>query len=169
MRHLWLIGMMGSGKTEVAATVADLNAARLVDCDRLIAERLERSIHQIFENEGEEAFRDYEQLIITEVACGTQAVIATGGGVVVRTLNVPIMRSTGTVIFLSATPSTLAKRIGDDAGRPLLSGASQEQVLTEILDERFALYERAAHATIHTDRITLNEVAEQAGLLWKKS
>ena len=169
MNHLWLIGMMGSGKSEVARRVATLNGVLSIDLDELIADTAGRSITTIFEEAGESAFRELEATALSAASKQPRAVIATGGGAVLSIENVMIMRETGTVVHLAAAPAELVRRIGNDPARPLLAGGETAVRLTRILSERQALYARARHHAIDTDCLSVAEVAERASALWNKS
>ena len=119
MSHIWLIGMMGSGKTTIGAIVAERLELPLVDTDGMVMERSGRTIPEIFD-ESEEAFRNLEAGVVREVADGPAAVISTGGGVVVDDRNVALMRSSGVTLLLDASIDELVARIGMDEHRPLV-------------------------------------------------
>ena len=169
MQHLWLIGMMGSGKSEVGRRIAELTEARLIDLDERIVADQRRSISEIFGSEGEMAFRRCESAALKSAAHEFPAVVATGGGVVTSDGNAAIMRETGTVIYLMAEPATLAMRIGEEPGRPFLAGGGRVEILSEILRRRAPLYEGAAHHMIETEGQTIDEIAGKAIELWNKS
>jgi shikimate kinase len=163
MATLWLIGMMGSGKSTVGPIVAERLGRPFVDLDSEI-ESGGVSIAQIFESSGEDAFRDLEESAIARVA-GSNLVVASGGGVVLRPDNVARMRDTGTVIWLDAGPDTLAARVGAGEGRPLLAGDVVER-LRMLAVFRAAAYRAAAHARIATDGVDPDLVAERVIELW---
>jgi shikimate kinase len=169
MKHLWLIGMMGSGKSEVAGRVAMLNGVHSIDLDERIAGTAGRSISSIFEEAGEDGFRRLEATALSAASREPRSVIATGGGAVLSTENVMIMRETGTVIHLVAAPAVLVGRIGDDAERPLLAGGEAAERLNRILSERGPLCAGASHHAIDTDCLSAAEVAERANALWNQS
>jgi shikimate kinase len=169
MKHLWLIGMMGSGKSEIARRVATLNGVLPIDLDELIADGAGRSISTIFEEAGEGGFREFEKSALLDASREPRSVIATGGGVVLSIENVRIMRETGTVVHLAAEPAELVRRIGDDTSRPLLAEGESAGLLTRMLSERGALYARACHHAIDTSCLSAAEVAERANALWNKS
>lgn len=169
MSHLWLIGMMGSGKTEVGRRVAGAIGSRFVDTDfRLVAD-VGRSIPEIFEGEGESSFRALEAATLRTVASEREAVVATGGGVVLSEENIALIRSTGTVVYLAASATTLARRIEGDTGRPLIAAGDRVTVLAGILEDRRELYERACHEVVETDVLTLDQVAGEVMTRWKRS
>ncbi len=168
MPHLWLIGMMGSGKTAAGNRISTILGISFVDTDAMVAARRGRTVAQIFESEGEPAFRSYESAAVREAAHGPPSVIATGGGVVLFTENVETMRASGVVLHLMAAPHTLARRIGNDLERPLLATGDSHSVLTDLMAQRRTLYDRARHATIDTDDLTLDQVARRAISLWNE-
>ncbi len=169
MQHLWLIGMMGSGKSEVGRRVAELTETRSIDLDERIVADQRRSIAEIFASDGETAFRRYERVALKTAARELPSVVATGGGVVTSIGNAAIMRETGTVIYLIAEPATLARRIVEEPGRPLLAGGDRVDILSEILRRRAPLYEGAAHHMIETEGQTIDEIAGKAIELWNRS
>lgn len=169
MQHLWLIGMMGSGKSEVGRRIAELTETRLIDLDERIVADQRRSISEIFASDGEMAFRQCENTALKSAAHELRAVVATGGGVVTSSGNAALMRETGTVIYLMAEPATLARRIGEEHGRPLLAGGDRVEILSEILRQRAPLYEGAAHHLIETEGRTIDEIAGKAIALWNES
>jgi len=169
MQHLWLIGMMGSGKSEVGRRIAELTETPLIDLDERIVADQGRSISEIFASEGELAFRRREKMALENAAHEFPAVVATGGGVVTSDGNAALMREYGTVIYLMAEPATLALRIGEESGRPLLAGGGRVEILTEILRQRASLYEGAAHHMIETEGQSIDEIAGKAIGLWNES
>ena len=166
MPHLWLIGMMGAGKTAVGRRVADELGMPFVDLDDVIAERLGCSIAQLWGREGEAAFRDLEAAAVARVAGSDAAVVATGGGAVLREANRDAMRRSGTVVWLRAEPEVLTARVGDGDGRPLLAGGVD--ALGGILAEREDHYAAAAHAIVDASG-TVDEVAGEVRALWNGS
>ena len=169
MRHLWLIGMMGSGKTRIGQRIAELTGLPFIDSDERIVLESGRSISELFDTDGEAPFRIMEETALRSAAAESAAVIATGGGVVLSDVNVEVMRRSGTVVYLAADPVTLADRVAADGSRPLLKGRDPLGAMTEILDRREALYRRAAHLTVHTDDRELDEVAREVIAVWNES
>jgi shikimate kinase len=154
--NLYLVGMMGAGKS----TVGRLLAARLgwpfLDLDQLIEAEAGMPVPALFASEGEAAFRDREEALLGRIASGCgfpqPAVVATGGGAVLREMNRERMRVTGLVIWLEADPALLVERTVAEgiAKRPLLAGADPASRLTELLAQRAPLYGQAAHRQIRT-------------------
>ncbi len=167
--HVWLIGMMGSGKSAAGRAVASRTGVDHIDTDAEVAARTGCSIAQLWGDRGEKAFRDLETATVVRLAFRDPAVISTGGGVVLRPENVTAMRSSGVVVWLTAPPATLAARVGDGRGRPLLEDTGGEQRLSEILNERGLLYEQAADHVVATEGIPVDVVAQRIEELWNAS
>ena len=167
MENLWLIGMMGSGKSTVGRRIAATTARDFVDVDSMVEERAGRSIAGVFEEQGEAALREIEAAEIRRLSGesapdATGRVIATGGGAVLDPDSVEVMRRSGVVAWLDAPAGTLAERIRGDA-RPLLAGGDVASRLAEILADRRSLYQQAAHYRIDADRPAEKVVSEVAG------
>ncbi|NNC93501.1 MAG: shikimate kinase [Acidimicrobiia bacterium] len=163
--NLWLVGMMGSGKTTVGRLVAVAADIRFHDVDLIVQERIGATIPDLWEREGENAFRAVEATIVSELAAAAGSVISTGGGAILRESNRRAMRRSGTVVWLQAPASVLAGRVGGSIERPVLGGGGVER-LTELLESRRAAYEAVAHHTVNTAGRTPAEVAtEVAGWL----
>ncbi|MGA7097058.1 MAG: shikimate kinase [Acidimicrobiia bacterium] len=162
---LWLIGMMGSGKSSAGRMAADHLDVPFFDTDVEIETSADMAIGDIFSTRGESAFREMESSTIDRLA-GRVAVVATGGGAVLDRDNVEKMRNTGPVLLLQASHSTLNDRLGDPAGRPLLDPGSPERDLIAIDEERRHLYVTAATEVIDTDHLDVSEVARRIEQLW---
>ena len=147
MGHIWLIGLMGSGKNAVGAALAERTGRPFYDVDAGVEAEYGRSVSDIFFIEGEAAFRTLEMEALTVIAAEPDGVVATGGGSILAEDNVEMMRSTGTVVLLEVTPETAAERITDTASRPLLSGDSLE-MLSDILADRTVAYRVAAQIVV---------------------
>jgi shikimate kinase len=163
---LWLVGMMGSGKSRVGKVVATRTEADFIDTDTEITRLAGSSITEIFETVGEDRFRDLEERVVAAVVAPWR-VISTGGGVVVRPANIEVMRASGTVIWLRADTETLADRVQSGQGRPLLTDEGPvDAKLAAIFEIRRPLYEAAAHHIVDTDGLTAESVAEIVEELW---
>jgi shikimate kinase len=158
--NLWLIGMMGSGKTTVGRLVADRRAVPFHDVDLIVSQRLGTTIRDLWEREGEDAFRAVESTIVAELAGGDTAVISTGGGAILSRANRRAMRRSGTVVWLQAPAAVLASRLAGSLDRPVL-GTGGEARLAELLAERHRAYEAAAHHAVSTGGRTPGEVAAE--------
>lgn len=149
---LSLVGMPGSGKSTVGRQLARRLGLPFFDSDVLIEQRLGCSIREYFAREGEDAFRDVEQQVIADLAAGPDAVVATGGGAVLREANRQKLRDAGRVIYLRSSPEELHRRVRHDTQRPLLQVADPLGRLRSLHAERDPLYREAAHFHIETGR-----------------
>lgn len=144
--------MPGSGKSTVGRQLARRLALPFFDSDAVIEQRLGCSIREYFAREGESAFRDVEEQVIAELAAGPHAVVATGGGVVLREANRRKLREGGHVVYLRSSPEELNRRLRHDTQRPLLQVADPLGRLRAMHAERDPLYREAAHFHIETGR-----------------
>jgi shikimate kinase len=168
--HLWLIGMMGSGKTEVGRALAERLRLPFIDTDAVITTLSGSTIEELWESSGEEAFRHLESDAVRRSSYGDDAVIATGGGVVLSGANVELMRESGVVVWLEADAEHLASRLGQGAGRPLITGSvSVADRLDGILTEREDMYKHAAQHRVATEGRSIEEVADVVEVLWTGS
>ncbi len=158
--------MMGSGKSVVGRALGTRLRRRFVDTDDIVTRRMGCSIAEFWGSHGEEAFRDMEAAAVLEIAAGPARVVATGGGAVLDAANVAAMRRTGMVVWLQASPETLRTRVRHGVPRPLLHDADPGEKLAAILAERSAAYEAAAHASVATDELSVDTVAERIEELW---
>jgi 3-dehydroquinate synthase len=149
---------MGAGKSTVGRLVAARMKRRFVDLDTMIEEREGSPVSEIFREHGEGGFRRAEHDALRSLEREPAVVVATGGGVVLREDNRALLRSLGTVVYLSVTPEEAIARVGDAADRPLLAGAGISAART-ILDARLGLYTSTADHVIDTVGRSAEEVA----------
>jgi len=161
-RLLFLIGARGTGKTTVARLVAERLGWQFYDADSLLEERACKTIRHIFADEGESAFRDRESALLAELAGLSACVVATGGGVVLRTENRALL-ARGEIVWLRAPPAVLWNRLQDDPitadRRPDLAQGGLAEI-EDIVRARSPLYESCADYSIDTDMLSPREVAE---------
>ena len=143
MSNIYLVGMMGSGKTVTGRHLAVLLNYGFVDLDENIQDKLHRTISDIFEKEGEPFFRKEEAGVLKEVSGIGRRVIATGGGTVLLPENVTRMKSTGKVVYLETSLELLWQRVRGKKDRPLLKQSDPRQSLEMIFAARRPLYEQA--------------------------
>lgn len=142
-KHIFLIGMMGCGKSVMGRNLSNLLSCPLVDLDAEI-ERFEgRSIPDIFAEGGDELFRLKETAALRRAIAGEKSIVSTGGGIVTREENIALMRENGLVIWLCRPLEDIIAKV-EQSTRPNLAGDKEERMRT-LFAARKALYERAAH------------------------
>jgi shikimate kinase len=150
LRSIFLIGMMGSGKSTIGRLLANELEFEFVDADRELEQRAGISVASMFEVEGEEAFRQRESELLDELSCRPRIILATGGGAVLRPANRQLLRSRGFVIYLQANAEELARRTRGDTARPLLQVEDRLGRISELLEQRGPLYRETAHLTVRS-------------------
>ena len=142
-RSLYLVGMMGSGKTSTGRPLAERLGYGFVDADAVIEQAAGCSIPEIFDRDGEAGFRSLESQVLSAISQRHSLVVATGGGVVTLPENWGLLHS-GIVIWLDVVPDQLLQRLNaDSTERPLLQTADPEAALNALLNERRPLYAEA--------------------------
>ena len=163
---LYLIGFMGVGKTTIGKQIAAFNKVVFIDTDSQIEKETSKSIKEIFETDGEIAFRKLETDTIHSI--DRKAIIACGGGLPAHNNNIEYLKHKGTVIFLKASTETLIKRLEKNKNkRPLISKLTNDKLLEfirKILKERRGTYKQADY-TIETDNKTVKEVLREINSL----
>jgi len=158
--NLYLVGMMGSGKSTAGRHLAERLGYRFLDADSSIEQVAGRSIPELFASEGETGFRDLEAAVLNQIASWHSLVVATGGGVVTRPENWGQLQQ-GVVIWLDASDALLLERLSaDPTPRPLMQSDDPAERLAELLRQRRPLY---AQADLHIvqDGRSADQVAEQ--------
>ncbi|WP_338035567.1 shikimate kinase AroK [Halioglobus maricola] len=152
---------MGAGKSTIGKYLADHLKLQFADTDTEIESRTGADIPWIFDVEGEEGFRDREQQVVEEMTLWDDAVLATGGGVVMRPDNRRVLGSRGFVIYLYASLEEQVRRTRKDRKRPLLQKGEPEQVLRDLFAIRDPLYREIADHVIETDSCSPRTVAQR--------
>jgi shikimate kinase len=168
-RNLVLVGFMGSGKSSVGREIARRWGYRFLDTDSVIRRNLGKTISDIFESSGEPFFRAQETVALQELQLSFDAVIATGGGIVLEPRNRALLRSLGFVVWLTATEEVIWKRVSRNQNRPLLKTDNPRAKITTLLSVRNRLYGSVADITVETSGLTHQQVADQvvdAVTLW---
>jgi shikimate kinase len=148
--NIFLVGMMGAGKTTVGRALASRMKREFVDTDRLLVDRTGVPVATVFEIEGEEGFRRRESSVLEEICEQDERVVATGGGIVLAESNRRLMRECGTVVYLRARLESLWERTRHDTSRPLLATPNPKARLAELLKQREHLYRDAAHVIVES-------------------
>ena len=150
-RSLYLVGMMGSGKTSTGRPLAERLGYGFVDADAVIEQAAGCSIPEIFDRDGEAGFRSLESQVLSAISQRHSLVVATGGGVVTQPENWGLLHS-GIVIWLDVVPDQLLHRLNADTTvRPLLQTADPEAALNALLNERRPLYAEADLTVVIND------------------
>ena len=151
---------MGTGKTAVGRALAKQKKWSFLDLDELIELKEKRTIPDIFAQSGEPYFRRIESSCLAEVAKEKKFVVACGGGIVINKYNIEIMKKTGIIICLSASPDTILERTKAERHRPLLNVADPKRQIELLLKLR-APYYAQADKTIDTSRMSVRGVADK--------
>ena len=158
---IFLVGMMGAGKTSVGRVLAKRLQKTFYDSDHVIENRTGVKIPVIFEIEGEAGFRARESAVVDELTALCDVVLATGGGAVLSEKNRERMRTRGTVVYLRASVRDLLNRTRHDKNRPLLQGADPRARLIELYEKRDPLYREVAHLTVDTGNQSLTSLVNR--------
>lgn len=160
IRNIALCGFMGTGKSSVGRLVAETLHFAFLDTDTVIEARAGKSISQIFDEQGEAAFREWEKRIVKELELRDRTVIATGGGLVMDPDNLARLKSHALVVCLWASPETIWSRVKNQSHRPLLNEADPLAKIRSLLAERASAYKQA-EVLLSTELRSAREVAQQ--------
>ncbi|MEM7714178.1 MAG: shikimate kinase [Cyanobacteria bacterium P01_A01_bin.68] len=158
--NLYLVGMMGAGKTTVGRLLASELGYGFVDTDEVITASAKKSINNIFAEEGEAEFRQLESDVLSQVSAYTKLAVATGGGIILKRENWSYLHH-GLIVWLDATPELLYNRLKEDTTRPLLQDSNPLLKITNILKERESLYSLADLRITLQERETPEEIAKR--------
>jgi shikimate kinase len=160
VRAIVLMGFMGTGKSEVGRRLAQRLGRAFVDTDQLVEERAGKRVASIFAEDGEPIFRRLEREAVADAAKRGGAVIAVGGGAVMDPENVRCLQEAGVLVYLTARPEVVLRRIGDVSSRPLLANDPTATV-GQLLAERGPVYAAAADVTVDTSERTAEEAVQE--------
>ena len=171
--NIFLVGLMGAGKTTVGRLLARRLKLRFIDADQELERRCGVKVPLIFDIEGEAGFRAREAQLLAELTALEGVVLGTGGGAVLADENRRRLAACGTVVYLRATPEDLYARVKHDRNRPLLATADPLARLRELHAERDPLYCSIADLVVETGRQSVlalaRELIEKLGERWKAS
>ncbi len=160
--NLVLIGYRGTGKSTVAELLATQLGWRTVSTDAQIVEKAQKAIPDIVAHDGWEHFRDLETEVCLALTDQDRLVIDTGGGIILRPNNMEAFKPNGLVFWLTATVTTITRRIAEDTQRPsLTAGKTFLEEIQEVLTERTPKYQAAADHSIATDDLSPEEIVSQ--------
>lgn len=154
---VFLVGMMGAGKTTIGRALARRLGWQFIDLDHELEARCGVRVAHIFEIEGEQGFRKRESALLDECTRRSGIVLATGGGAILMPENRQLLRERGVVVYLRATIGELFRRVERDRSRPLLQTADPRQRLAELLAQREPLYEEVASLTFDTGNLPVSQ------------
>ncbi|MEM6579782.1 MAG: shikimate kinase AroK [Pseudomonadota bacterium] len=161
LHRIFLVGPMGAGKSTIGKYLAQHLKLRFADTDSEIESRTGADIPWIFDVEGEEGFRERELQVVQEMTQWDKIVLATGGGVVMRSENRNALAARGFVVYLYATVDEQVRRTRRDRRRPLLQRGDPEQILRKLMEVRDPLYKEIADHIIETDGCSPRTVAQR--------
>ena len=157
-----LIGFMGTGKTAGGKVLAGKLGKEYIELDSMVERKAGKTIPEIFQQEGETAFRELEIMVTREVSGRRNVVIACGGGVVLNKINIDRLRKECLIICLTASPGVILQRTSNSIkGRPLLNVDNRTREVRKLLKLRKPFYEQAADITIDTSKLDIDSVVEQ--------
>ncbi len=161
MKHIFLTGFMGTGKTTVSRSLKELLNMEVIDMDEAIERQEKMPIPEIFSQKGEDYFRKRETGFLKSLGEKKGMIISCGGGVPLREENVKAMKECGVVVLLTAAPETIYDRVKDSHDRPLLEQNKTPEYIRELLEKREPYYKRAADLEVITDGRTAGQIAEE--------
>jgi len=159
-KNIYLVGFMGTGKSTVGEITARKLKRQFVEIDRLIEQRENSRIVDIFAQKGEKYFRRLEKEALKSISLEYALVVSCGGGIVIDHDNILILKTSGKIICLKATASVIYERTKKFSSRPLLNTANPQKKIAELLRLREPFYEQAGFF-IDTSRLTPEEVADE--------
>lgn len=157
-RPVFLVGMMGAGKTTIGRGLARLLGRDFFDLDHELEARCGVRVSLIFDIEGEEGFRRRETHALDDCSLRQDIVLATGGGAVLAPENRKYLRERGVVVYLRASADDLYKRVARDRSRPLLQTADPRGRIHELLEQRAPLYQEVADLVFDTGSAPVHHV-----------
>ncbi|MDI6688217.1 MAG: shikimate kinase AroL [Desulfobacterales bacterium] len=160
--NIFLIGFRCTGKTCVGKSLAQTFGWSFIDADLELVDRYGMTIAEIVSKEGWSSFRAKEKAVLKEIGALDKHIVATGGGVILDIENVELMKNSGTIIWLKATPETIKERILQDQNteelRPSLTSKGLVEEIEETLSNRKPLYESAMDFSVDTDNRSIDDI-----------
>ena len=159
--NIYLIGFMASGKSTVASRLSEITGLPVLEMDKEIELRAGMPISDIFQQYGEDHFRELETNVLTDLA-SKHAIVSCGGGTPLREVNRKLMRECGRIVYLSVTPETVVERLNvNQSDRPVLKGHVNVKDISEILKKRDPIYRELSEFIIPTDGRSVEEICTQ--------
>ena len=158
---IFLVGPMGSGKSKIGKLLSSQLNLNLIDIDREIEAKFEKTIVDIFATEGEQSFRKKEIDFLTEVNEIEDAVISTGGGIIEASANRDILNKEEYVVFLNASVESQFQATKDKTKRPLLNNENPRQVLESLYEHRLELYKSVSNLELSPDLLSNEDIVKE--------
>ena len=160
-KNIILVGLMGSGKTTIGKQLSKSLERNFLDTDHAIEEKTGVDVSTIFELEGEKGFRAREHNFLRDLKGSQKLVIATGGGIVLRSENRTLLKKIGCVVYLRSNINDLVLRLKDDKTRPLIQNVNLSQKISDLFNERDPLYLAVADYIIETKNKKINDIKKE--------
>ncbi len=158
---IFLVGPMGSGKSKIGKLLSSQLNLNLIDIDREIEAKFEKTIVDIFASEGEQGFRKKEIDFLTEVNEIEDAVVSTGGGIIEASANRDILNKEEYVVFLNASVESQFQATKDKTKRPLLNNENPRQVLESLYEKRLELYKSVSNLELSPDLLSNEDIIKE--------
>ncbi len=158
-QNIVLIGFMGVGKTTIGKLLAKKLGFHFTDTDAQIVTQAGCPIPEIFTKEGEEGFRQRETTVLNALTTKQHSIIATGGGIITREENIPILKKLGYVVWLTASENEIYDRVTANSDRPLMQTKDPRQTIRDLLTLRDPLYSSACHLCVDTTGFHSEDIA----------
>ena len=158
---IFLVGPMGSGKSKIGKLLSSQLNLNLIDIDREIEAKFEKTIVDIFASEGEEGFRKKEIDFLTEVNEIEDAVVSTGGGIIEASANRDILNKEEYVVFLNASIESQFQATKDKTKRPLLNNENPRQILESLYEHRLELYKSVSNLELSPDLLSNEDIVKE--------
>lgn len=160
-KNIYLIGFMGTGKTTISMKLKEMTQSDEIDIDQEIIRQQGKTISDIFKESGEAYFRSLETETLIKISKSKGQIVSCGGGIVLNSENVNIMKKTGKIVLLEARPETIYDRIKNDKNRPLLDGNMSIAYISEMKMKRKDIYDKSMDITVHTDGKSVEQIADE--------
>ena len=158
---IFLVGPMGSGKSKIGKLLSSQLNLNLIDIDREIEAKFEKTIIDIFASEGEQGFRKKEIDFLTEVNEIEDGVVSTGGGIIEASSNRDILNKEEYVVFLNASVESQFQATKDKTKRPLLNNENPRQVLESLYEHRLELYKSVSNLELSPDLLSNEDIVKE--------
>ena len=158
---IFLVGPMGSGKSKIGKLLSSQLNLNLIDIDREIEAKFEKTIVEIFASEGEQGFRKKEIDFLTEVNEIEDAVVSTGGGIIEASANRDILNKEEYVVFLNSSVESQFQATKDKTKRPLLNNENPRQVLESLYEHRLELYKSVSNLELSPDLLSNEDIVKE--------